>query len=683
MEINKDNNESRDSVRPPDTSASGRRSIPGSPDAQKHHSDGSAAPTGAAAPANRGRAVPSGGRAVPTAGRAAQAANRASAPSTSAGGAGGARDMHGAGSARDVHGAGGTRDINSAARRTDGGQTAGQADAQANAHAVGQRPQGRSIPGAQRNYSAAPRPNSGASPSDSISSADGARPSYVRSAPRRAARDGVPTEANNPNNTPDAANSRAPEEANSSMGRQNASPRNVAAQSAMSHRPSQSADGNENPAQGEGRATPDKNRVSALRPSSAVNDAGATRVIPAAGRGGAANAGKKDGVKPKKKPKNASLRERLREEGNNAVLSLVKAAVYLICVILVSTIISVTVIMVGNDIFAFVKSDEKITVVIPENPDIDTISDILAENGIIKYPSVFRWYISDKDKNYGSNAGVFVAGTYELSPSMDYEDLLASFKPKKPSGTSWVTIPEGYTTDEIIDLLIEKGVGVSDGYSSLRAAYEDVINNYDFDYWFIDELEEKGISKDRIYRLDGYLFPDTYEFYNASKPSTVINKMLYRFNEIFTEEYRELAGQSGYTVDEIVTIASMVEKEANNPADYFNVSEVFRNRLANPGAYPALESDATVLYYLHHTTGERPSKTTPEDTKLEVPYNTYIYPGLPPGAISNPSATAILAALNPSQNGYYFFVSSDTETYFSQTYDQHMYYINLIASGMG
>ena len=73
----------------------------------------------------------------------------------------------------------------------------------------------------------------------------------------------------------------------------------------------------------------------------------------------------------------------------------------------------------------------------------------------------------------------------------------------------------------------------------------------------------------------------------------------------------------------------------------------------------------------------------PEDTKLEVPYNTYIYPGLPPGAISNPSATAILAALNPSQNGYYFFVSSDTETYFSQTYDQHMYYINLIASGMG
>lgn len=640
MEINKDNNESRDSVRSSDTSASGRRSIPGSPDAQKHHGDDSVIPTGAAAPANRGRAVPSGGRAVPTAGRTAQTVNRASAPSTSAGGA------------RDVHGAGGARDINSAARRTDGGQTAGQADAQANAHAVGQRPQGRSIPGAQRNYSAAPRPNSGTSPSDSISSADGARPSYVRSAPRRAARDGVPTEANNPNNTPDAANSRAPEEANSSMGRQNASPRNDAAQSAMSHRSAQPADGNENPAQGEGR-------------------------------GGAANAGKKDGVKPKKKPKNASLRERLREEGNNAVLSLVKAAVYLICVILVSTIISVTVIMVGNDIFAFVKSDEKITVVIPENPDIDTISDILAENGIIKYPSVFRWYISDKDKNYGSNAGVFVAGTYELSPSMDYEDLLASFKPKKPSGTSWVTIPEGYTTDEIIDLLIEKGVGVSDGYSSLRAAYEDVINNYDFDYWFIDELEDKGISKDRIYRLDGYLFPDTYEFYNASKPSTVINKMLYRFNEIFTEEYRELAGQSGYTVDEIVTIASMVEKEANNPADYFNVSEVFRNRLANPGAYPALESDATVLYYLHHTTGERPSKTTPEDTKLEVPYNTYIYPGLPPGAISNPSATAILAALNPSQNGYYFFVSSDTETYFSQTYDQHMYYINLIASGMG
>ena len=398
-----------------------------------------------------------------------------------------------------------------------------------------------------------------------------------------------------------------------------------------------------------------------------------------------------DGASKKEKKKDKEgMRDRLREEGNNAVMSLVKAAIYLVCVLLVSGIISVVVIMVANDVFAFVKTDEKVTVSVPAGTDVDGLSDILSDAGLIKYPAIFRIFAGHegvKDAKFipegqeydPKKETVFIAGTYELSTALDYEDLIISFLPPVKTGTSWVTIPEGYTTDEIIDLLVEKGIGK-------REKYVDVINNYDFDFWFIDELEENGIPSDRIYRLDGYLFPDTYEFYNESKEETVINKLLVRFAQIFTDKYRDLAEQSGYSVDEIVTLASMIEKEAGDAADYFYISEVFRNRLEDPMQYigtpnPLLGSDATVMYYIHHTTGKRPSETKPEDNDMDVPYNTYLYPGLPPGPISNPSATAIVAAMHPSTKGYCYFITGKKDTYFATSLWEHLNNTNKVANG--
>ena len=409
-------------------------------------------------------------------------------------------------------------------------------------------------------------------------------------------------------------------------------------------------------------------RASALRPrADGGEDLGGTRVVPVTGTEKASSdRGEKRGKK--KKGLSPSFRERLGAESSNAVISLIKAAIYLVCVLIVSVGISLAVIMVGNDVFAFVKSEDEIEIVIPENADLDTVADVLSSNGIIKYPSVFKWFAGYKHDN-----GQFLAGTYKLAPSTDYEDILASFKEKKPSGTSRITIPEGYTTDEIIDLLVEKGIGTREGYV-------EVINNYDFDYWFLDDLETVGYSKDRIYRLDGYLFPDTYEFYNASKPETVINKMLYRFAQVFTDDYRKMTVEKGMTVDDIVTLASMIEKEAGSSADYFKISEVFWNRLNNPAQYPRLESDATVVYQIAHELGERPKKVTAADMDRDLPYNTYIHEGLPPGPISNPSATAMLAALNPSKNGYYFFVSDGRKTYFSADIYTHNYYLNMIRS---
>ncbi len=362
--------------------------------------------------------------------------------------------------------------------------------------------------------------------------------------------------------------------------------------------------------------------------------------------------------KTEKKPKKE--KEQTSDEGGNTVISIVKAVVYITFIFVVSIFISYFTIVIGNDVFAFVKSDEAVEVVIPEYATVDDVAEILYKSDVIKYPNIFKLFADIKDFE-----GEFVPGTYTVTPMMNYESLLDAFKKKQVRGTIQLTIPEGYTTDEIIDLFVANGIGTKEGFV-------DVIQNYDFDYWFIDELEENGISEDRIYRLDGYLFPDTYQFYLESSEETVINKLLKRFSQIFNKDYREACEHIGYTVDEIITLASIIEKEAGSSAEFFKVSSVFHNRLNNPWNYPKLESDATIVYAIQHDTGER---TEIKDTNYETPYNTYKYDGLPPGPIANPSASAMLAAVQPHETNYYFFIANKGTTYFSETKAQHDAYI--------
>ena len=362
------------------------------------------------------------------------------------------------------------------------------------------------------------------------------------------------------------------------------------------------------------------------------------------------------------------VEEQDESEGGNTIISIIKAITYIVAVIVVSVFLSVCIILVGNDVFAFVKDDTMVEVTIPEYATVNDIAEILHANDVIAYPGIFRFYgyLNKVDvlPEGSEDSSVFVAGTYTVHPMMNYDELLEAFKKKAPSGISRITIPEGYTTDEIIDLFVSKGIGTREGYI-------DVINNYDFDYWFIDALEENGVSENRYYRLDGYLFPDTYEFYNASSEAVVIGKLLKRFNQVFLDSYSQKAKELGYTVDEILIIASLIEKEAGTQADFFDISSVFNNRLKNPSNYPYLESDATVVYAIHHDTGERINPTG-EDMTYESPYNTYTNKGLPPGPIANPSASAIRAALYPSVTDYYYFYSESTYiTHYSTTYEEH------------
>lgn len=355
-------------------------------------------------------------------------------------------------------------------------------------------------------------------------------------------------------------------------------------------------------------------------------------------------------------------------KGDGSMMSgIIKAILYMVVVIVVASFISVFAIKIGNDVFAFVKSDATIDVTIPEGATVSDIADILSGDGIIKYPSVFKLYASLKKDD-----GPFVAGSYTVSPSMSYDDLRDAFKEHVATGTTWITIPEGYSCDEIIDLMVSKGIGT-------REKYIDVINNYDFDYWFIDTLEADGYSDKRSYRLEGYLFPDTYEFYNASSEEMVINKLLRRFNEVFVQDYKTKAQELGYSVDQVLTIASLIEKEAGKAADYMYVSSVFHNRLKNSARFPKLESDATVAYAIQIGTGERPQKVTPEDLKYDSPYNTYLNSGLMPGPITNPSASAIRYALYPANTSYYYFVTADNGTaYYGSSLPEHQQNIETV-----
>jgi len=351
----------------------------------------------------------------------------------------------------------------------------------------------------------------------------------------------------------------------------------------------------------------------------------------------------------KRTNKNGGKKKGGTTEAGNTVMSLLKCMAYITVVLIISVIISVFVILVANDMYGFVKSSDPVEITIPEGADVGELADILYDNNVIKY----KWLFKMKNKDVTD----FKAGTYTISPNQSYDKIIAEFREKIPTGVSWITIPEGFTTDEIIDLMVENGIGK-------REKYIEVINNYDFDYWFVDELGDDWADDGRIYRLDGYLFPDTYQFYNASSEETVIKKFLARFNQVFVKSYKERAAELGYTVDEILTLASIIEKEAANQSEFGDVSSVFHNRLNDPANFPRLESDATVVYSIQHITGVRPNLTK-EDLESDDPYNSYVVKGLVPGPIANPSNSAILAALNPKKTGYHYFVSNGKETFFA------------------
>lgn len=359
------------------------------------------------------------------------------------------------------------------------------------------------------------------------------------------------------------------------------------------------------------------------------------------------------------------LSSRINRTGTTPTLitGVIKSVVYLVSVLIVSIALALTVIIVGNDMFALIKEDVSVTVTIPDEISIDELTDLLSENKIINCPFAFRIYAKVK----GVDTSRFVGGEYTVSSLMNYEMLCSLFIPVKEREIIRITIPEGASVRDIIKIFTDAGIGTERGFV-------DAINNYDYAQYFdfvrvIDENKREG----RIFRLEGYLYPDTYDFYSDAKESQVIYKLLENFDVKFSKQMRADARNAGYTIEDIVILASMVQKEAYLTDDYDMTASVFINRLNAPETYPKLESDATTAYAIEMATGKRPETIGEEEIAFESPYNTRISEGLPPSAICNPGYDAIMCTIYPAASEMYYFVADSTgKNIYSATYEEHL-----------
>lgn len=271
--------------------------------------------------------------------------------------------------------------------------------------------------------------------------------------------------------------------------------------------------------------------------------------------------------------------------------------------------------------------------------DLDYVSNQLKSEGLIEYKALFKLFctFSHADKKLSP-------GTYELNTEMDYNALVNAMSSRSGSRkTTSVTIPEGYTIDQIFDLLEKQGV-------STVTTLQKVAAEYDFKYSFLKGVLPLG----DYHRLEGYLFPDTYEFYmggGETEAVQVLNKMILRFDRQFTDELREQCTEMGYTIHEMLTIASLIEKETDG-TDQTRIASVIYNRLNHPEyeTVGLLQIDAAIAYVTGRTV------TQADYQNVDSPYNTYLNKGLPPGPIASPGMVAINSALNPENTSYYYYV---------------------------
>ena len=363
-----------------------------------------------------------------------------------------------------------------------------------------------------------------------------------------------------------------------------------------------------------------------------------------------------------KKSREKTKEEHIEPRGGGFISGIFKAVLYIIGVVAVSVILAYNIIMITNEVFAFVKTPSAAEITLPQTADIDSISRILSENKLIKYPSIFRLYanLRSRNKNWEFRGGE----TFVVSADMGYDDFIAEFRVRAAARQEIrLAFPEGFTIDQIIDRLVENGVGE-------RSNYEYIINNHQFEeYDFLKPLYASERDKDITYILEGYLFPDTYDFFTNENEFNVIRKFLNNFDVKFDVRSYERLKILDMSLDELIILASMIQREARDKEDFSKVSAVFHNRLLNSADFPYLESDATILYEF-----DEHKIVTPEDLELDLPYNTYLRPGLPPSAISNPGSDAIHAALEPHEEyvGYYYFVAQRNGiNLYSQTYAGH------------
>jgi UPF0755 protein len=301
-----------------------------------------------------------------------------------------------------------------------------------------------------------------------------------------------------------------------------------------------------------------------------------------------------------------------------------------------------------------IPQEKRIYFDVPRGASTSAIATRLEEEGLSKYPPIFK--ILSKVNGYD---GLYKSGTHIVSKELGYEELMMMLI-QKPELIK-VTIPEGLVSPQVYDTLTKAGL-------TNAGDIKREIGKMEFEYDFLNGLPKRADP------LEGYLFPDTYEFDLNAKPQDIINVMLRNFSNRAPEEYYERAKELGMTMDEIIILASIIEREAKNEDDRFVVSGVFHNRLNSSNeSMKRLQSCATIQYVFYKKNGIMLKRISDNDTKVADPYNTYQHEGLPPGPICNPGLSSIKAALYPAETEYYFFVAKGDGTHeFSKTYEDHL-----------
>lgn len=333
---------------------------------------------------------------------------------------------------------------------------------------------------------------------------------------------------------------------------------------------------------------------------------------------------------------------------------LTNSIVYLVVVVAISMVLAAVGWSMANDMLALNKTSTSATITVEDENDFGSVVDQLKTNNIIEHTVLFRLFAA-----VTGGDDEIAQGTYVVDSDMDYRALLNSLSSSSSNRKEVeVTITEGMTVQQIFQLLEEEGVSTVDKLNDMAA-------NHDYAFSFLQDIPLGDPN-----RLEGYLFPDTYEFYLNEKPASAIKRLLDNFNRKMTEERMQAVEESGYSLKEIITIASLIEKETDG-TDHAKIASVIYNRLNDSGShgtYKMLNIDAALLYALPDHEGA----LTNADKKVDSPYNLYTHAGLPPTPIANPGIASIDAALHPETTDYYYYaLGKDGKHHFSTTLSEH------------
>lgn len=276
------------------------------------------------------------------------------------------------------------------------------------------------------------------------------------------------------------------------------------------------------------------------------------------------------------------------------------------------------------------------------------ISSRLKNEGIISDSWYFYYYLRTHEL-----LNKIIPGKYELSGLMSIPDIASVITSQKKQFVA-ITFPEGMTANEMADKISQAGLD-GQGFLNIAENPKKIAEEYDF------------LKNRKVNGLEGYLFPDTYYFGPEAGADVIVKKLLDNFGQKIDANVRRAIDGQAKTLEDIVILASMIEKEVNTKEDREMVSGIFWNRL---GINQPLQSDATLTYVL----GKKKAQYSLEDTKSDSPYNTYAVKGLPPGPIANPGLESILAAVYPRKTSYLYFLSNPEtgKTVFADTFEGHL-----------